>query len=114
MAKTISVANQKGGVGKTTTTVNLAAALAVKGNRVLIIDLDPQGMATSSLGKKKERQKGIYQALMNGRDMMEVIEGTTLDNLYICPVLPGALGRRGRALFDAGQGEKAETGPGGR
>jgi chromosome partitioning protein len=88
MAKTISVANQKGGVGKTTTTVNLAAAMAVKGNRVLIIDLDPQGMATSSLGKKKERQKGIYQALMNGRDMMEIIEGTTLDNLYICPGSP--------------------------
>ncbi len=92
MAKTISVANQKGGVGKTTTTVNLAAAMAVKDNRVLIVDLDPQGMATSSLGKKKERQKGIYQALMNGRDMMETIEGTTLDNLYICPCSPELAG----------------------
>lgn len=88
MAKIISVANQKGGVGKTTTTVNLAAALAVKGNRVLILDLDPQGMATSSLGKKKERQKGIYQSLMNGRDMMELIEGAGMDNLYICPCSP--------------------------
>jgi chromosome partitioning protein len=45
-------------------------------------------MATSSLGKKKERQKGIYQAMMNGRDMMETVEGTTLDNLYICPCSP--------------------------
>ena len=88
MAKTISVANQKGGVGKTTTSVNLAAALAVKGNRVLIIDLDPQGMATSSLGKKKERQKGIYQSLMNGRAMMDTIEGASMDNLYICPGSP--------------------------
>lgn len=88
MAKTISVANQKGGVGKTTTAVNLGAALAVKGNRALIVDLDPQGMATSSLGKKKERQKGIYQSLMNGRDMMDIIEGAALDNLYICPCSP--------------------------
>jgi chromosome partitioning protein len=85
MGKIISVANQKGGVGKTTTAVNLAAALAAKGNRVLIIDLDPQGMATASLGRKKERQKGIYQALMNGREMMEIIVGSDVDNLYLCP-----------------------------
>jgi chromosome partitioning protein len=85
MGKAIAVANQKGGVGKTTTAVNLAAALALKNYRVLIIDLDPQGMATASLGRVKEPKKGIYQALMNGHDIMNLIEGTSLDNLYICP-----------------------------
>jgi len=88
MNKAIAIANQKGGVGKTTTAINLSAALAMKGKRVLLIDFDPQGMATLSLGKPKERKKGIYQALMNGQDMMEYIQGTDLDNFYVCPCSP--------------------------
>ena len=88
MGKVVAVANQKGGVGKTTTAINLSAALAMRNNRVLVIDLDPQGMATASLGKAKESQKGIYQALMNGHDLMELVLGTGLDNYYICPCSP--------------------------
>jgi chromosome partitioning protein len=88
MGKVVAVANQKGGVGKTTTAINLSAALAMKNNRVLVIDLDPQGMASASLGKAKEPQKGIYQALMNGHDLMGLVLGTGLDNYYICPGSP--------------------------
>jgi chromosome partitioning protein len=88
MGKTIAVANQKGGVGKTTTAVNVSAAMAMKNNRVLVIDLDPQGMATASLGKSKEHQKGIYQALMNGQDLMDLVQGTQIDNFYLCPCSP--------------------------
>jgi chromosome partitioning protein len=88
MNKIIAVANQKGGVGKTTTAINLGACLAIKNRRTLLIDLDPQGMSTLGLAKPKEHGKGVYQALMNGQDLMESITGTELDNFYLCPCSP--------------------------
>ncbi|MFP4081713.1 MAG: ParA family protein [Candidatus Aminicenantes bacterium] len=88
MNKVIALANQKGGVGKTTTAINLAASLAYKRKRVLIVDFDPQGMASSGLGKVKEEKKGVYSALMNGQYMMDHIQPTELENLYICPSSP--------------------------
>ena len=110
MNKIIAVANQKGGVGKTTTAINLSASLAMKNRRTLLVDLDPQGMSTLGLAKPKESGKGIYQAMMNGRDLMDSIAGTELENFYICPCSPELSGveaelyaaeRRERRLLDA-------------
>ena len=88
MGKIIAIANQKGGVGKTTTAINLGASLAKKKRRVLLIDFDPQGMATVGMGKQKEQNKGIYPSLMNNTPMMDNIRPSDQENLYICPSSP--------------------------
>lgn len=86
MAKTIAVVNQKGGVGKTTSTVNLAAAVASKGYRVFLADIDPQGNATSGVGiNKRELKISSYDVLINSSDADEAILKTEFKNLWIMP-----------------------------
>ena len=86
MSKMIAVGNQKGGVGKTTTTVNLGAALATLGKKVLIIDSDSQGNATSGLGVERSAlDASLYEVLIDQIPIQDVIVETSQDNLWIVP-----------------------------
>jgi chromosome partitioning protein len=81
-----AVANQKGGVGKTTTTVSLGAALAERGKRVLVVDLDPQGNATTGLGVDgRQFEHSIYDVLLNDVPLVDIVEPAGINNLFVAP-----------------------------
>ena len=85
MTKIVSLVNQKGGVGKTTTAINLAASLAACERKVLLVDLDPQANATSGMGFPKNNDRSMYPVLVDGRDIREVIQPTELPTFHLAP-----------------------------
>lgn len=106
MGKVICISNQKGGVGKTTTSVNLSAALATAGKRILVIDMDPQGNASSGFGAKRHEvvESNAYHVLIQEKTISEVMRNTALPTLKLIPATPDLVGAE-IELVDAPQRE---------
>ena len=94
MTEIVTIANQKGGVGKTTTAVNLSAALAIEGKKVLLIDADPQSNATTSLGFHRDSYEyNLYHVMLGTKDLADIIlDVKDIDNLYVAPSNIGLVG----------------------
>ncbi|MFO0704528.1 MAG: AAA family ATPase [Candidatus Andersenbacteria bacterium] len=93
MARIVAIVNQKGGVGKTTTAINLGAYLAAGGLRVLLVDVDPQGNATSGLGLRPEQAKaGTYELMLGQTPLESIVVATPQQNLHLCPATPALAG----------------------
>lgn len=85
MPRIIAIANRKGGVGKTTTTVNVATAMAAAGKKVLVVDLDPQGNATTSMGVNKSgRMPSSYEVLLGEKELMKLLSGRRYQIFRLC------------------------------
>ncbi len=105
----ISVANQKGGVGKTTTSVNVAADLAYLGFKTLLIDLDPQGNASSGLGLDRHSSATIYDVLIGQKEVPEAMQPTPVENLFVIPANPNLIGAEVELINAISREKKLKT-----